>query len=241
MSDERFIQDLSSEIPEFKTKHDYLDVKGLYRDMIKIEVRGFCVQYTKRKNKERRNTEKHLQQQTDHLMNQLKTDRTKENLLKLYRFRAEYDAIAEYRTKGALVRSMAKKNTKYGEKITKYFLNMEKRQHCKSHISKLKTNNDMEINEPKTILEQGKMFYKNLYTAAHCNDSNYKLFFENSNIAKLEATQQEELERPLLNEECFLILKQCSKNKAPGTDGLSVKFSLRFWSLLGSRRNGTKS
>jgi len=110
---------------------------------------------------------------------------------------------------------------------------MEKRQHCKSHISKLKTNDNMEINDPKTILEQGKMFFKNLDTVVHCNNLNYKLFFENSNIAKLEATQQEELERPLLNKECFLRLKQCSKNKTPGTDGLSVEFYLRFWSLLG--------
>jgi len=50
---------------------------------------------------------------------------------------------------------MAKKNTKH-------FLIMEKRQHCKSHISKLKINDDMEINDPKTIFEQGKMFDKNL-------------------------------------------------------------------------------
>jgi len=56
---------------------------------------------------------------------------------------------------------------------------------------------------------------------------------EKACIVKLDATQQEELERPLLNEECFLILKQCSKNKTPGTDGLSVVFYLRFWSLLG--------
>ena len=74
--------------------------------------------------------------------------------------------------------------------------------------------------------------YKNLYTAAPCNGSNYKLFFENSNIARLEVTQLEELERPLLYEECFLILK-CSKNTSPGTGGLSVEFYLRFWSLLG--------
>jgi len=77
------------------------------------------------------------------------------------------------------------------------------------------------------------MFYKNLYTAVRGNDSNYKLFFENSNIAKLEATQQEELERPLLNQECFLILRECSKTKTSGTDGLSVEFYLRFSSLLG--------
>ena len=158
--------------------------------MIKMEVRCFCVQYTKWKNRERRNTEKHLQQQIDHLMSQLKTDRTKENISKLYRLRAEYNTIAEYRTKGAIVRSRIHWHENGKKKATKYFLNMEKRQHCKSHISKLKTNDDMEINDPKTILEQGKMFCK--ITAAHCRDSNYTLFFENSNIAKLEATQQEE-------------------------------------------------
>ena len=73
--------------------------------MIKMEVGGFCVQYTKREDREGRNTEKHLQQQIDHLMNYLKTDRAKENISKLYRLRAEYNAIAEYRTEGAIIRS----------------------------------------------------------------------------------------------------------------------------------------
>jgi len=130
LSDERFVQDLSSKITEFKTKHDYLDDKGLYWDMIKMEVRGFCVQYTKIKNRERRNTKKHLQRQIDHLMNQLKTDRTKENKEEFYRLRAEYNAIAEYRTKGAIIRSRIRWHEN-GEKKTYYFLNMEKRQHCK--------------------------------------------------------------------------------------------------------------
>ena len=47
-----------------------------------------------------------------------------------------------------------------GVKMTKKhykFSEYGKGQHCKSHISKLKTNDD-----PKTILEQEKMFYKNL-------------------------------------------------------------------------------
>jgi len=73
--------------------------------MIKMEVRGFCVQYTKRKKRERQNTEKHLQQQIDHLMNLVQTDRTKENISRFNRLRAEYNAIAEYRTKGAVIRS----------------------------------------------------------------------------------------------------------------------------------------
>lgn len=34
---------------------------------------------------------------------------------------------------------------------------MEKRQHCKSHISKLQKADDEEINDPKTILEQERL------------------------------------------------------------------------------------
>ena len=129
LSDERFIWDLSSKIPEFKTKHDYLDNKGLYWDMIKMEVRGFCVQYKKRKNRECQNTEKHLKQEIDQLINKLKTDRTKDKISKLYRLRAEYNAIAEYRTKGAIVRRRIRWHEN-GERNTKYFLNMEKKTTC---------------------------------------------------------------------------------------------------------------
>ena len=197
-----------------------------------MEVRGFCVQYTKRKNRERRNAEKNLQTQIDHLMTLLKTERSKENILKFYRLRAELNAIAEYRTKGAIIRSRTRWHEQ-GEKNTKYFLNLEKRHHFKTHISKLKTNDDREITTPNDILEQGKMFYKNLYTAAPCNNSKYNLFFENPNLAKLDETGKNELEHPLSNEECLHILEQCAKGKCPGSDGLSVEFYLRFWSMLG--------
>ena len=46
---------------------------------------------------------------------------------------------------------------------------------------------------------QGCVWTKN------CNDSNNKLIFENSDIARLEVTQQEEPKRLRLSEECFLI------------------------------------
>ncbi|KAL9987821.1 hypothetical protein ACROYT_G002189 [Oculina patagonica] len=77
------------------------------------------------------------------------------------------------------------------------------------------------------------MFYKNLYTAAPCNNSKYKLFFEDPNLVKLDETGKNELEHPLTNEECLHILEQCAKGKCPGSDGLSVEFYLHFWPMLG--------
>ena len=45
--------------------------------------------------------------------------------------------------------------------------------------------------------------------------------------------EQDKLEDPLRNEECFNVLKECAKGKCPGSDGLSVEFYLYFWPLLG--------
>lgn len=69
---------------------------------------------------------------------------------------AEYNTIAEFSTKGAIIRSRIRWHEN-SEKDFKYFLNLEKRRN-KSHILKLA--DDTEINVPKAILEQGKMFYE---------------------------------------------------------------------------------
>ena len=44
-----------------------------------MEMRGFCVQYSKRKNRERRNIKKDLSDQIDALMKALATNRSKED------------------------------------------------------------------------------------------------------------------------------------------------------------------
>ena len=124
-------------------------------------------------------------------MNQLKADRTKEDISKFYRLRAEFNAIAEYRTKGAIIRSRICWHENGEKRTLNTFWIRKKRQHCKSYISKLKTNDDIrEINDPKTIsyILQRTAMTRIMY----------------SNVSKLEATQQEELRSPLLNEECFI-------------------------------------
>ena len=68
LKDDTFVKNHAEKIPEFKDKHAYLTDKGLYWDMLKMEIRGFCVQYSKRKNRDKRNEERDLQNQIDTLM-----------------------------------------------------------------------------------------------------------------------------------------------------------------------------
>ena len=232
LDDNTFIEQLQSTIPGFKKKHNYLIDKGLYWDMIKMEVRGFCVQYSKRKNRKLRNREKELSEQIDALMKVLATNRSKENITKLYNLRTEFNKIAEHRTNGAIIRSRIRWHEK-GEKNTKYFLNLEKRQTSKTFISKLKSQDGHEITDSNEILNCQKLFYKNLYTAVPRSDLYDKLFFENPTLPKLNDIELEALDRPITNQECFEILKLCAKDKCPGSDGFTVEFYLHFWPMLG--------
>ena len=172
----KFTAELAAKIPEYKAKHNYLEDKGLFWDMLKMEVRGFCVQYSKRQSKIRRNAEKDLQKQIDQLMNVLKTNKSKENITQLYRLRAELNKIADYKTKGAIVRSRIRWHEE-GERNTKYFLNLEKRRHSKTHITKLKDKDGKEITDPSEILLSQREFYKNIYTSGPHDATYNDLFF----------------------------------------------------------------
>ena len=52
----------------------------------------------------------------------------------------------------------------HGEKSTKYFLNLEKRNYNHKVITKLKTNNGDEIVYPVDILKEEQNFNENLYS-----------------------------------------------------------------------------
>ena len=82
-----FVEQLQCLIPEYKKKYSNLADKGLFWDMIKMEIRGFCVRFSKRKSRMRRNIEKNLSDQIDALMKTLVTNRSKENIAKLYNLR----------------------------------------------------------------------------------------------------------------------------------------------------------
>ena len=169
LKDDTFVKNLAEKIPEFKDKHAYLTEKGLYWDMLKMEIRGFCVQYSKRKNRDKRNEERDLQKQIDTLMIALQTNRTKDNITRLHTLRARLNQIAEYRTRGAMVRSRVRWHEE-GERNTKYFLNLEKRNFSSTHISRLKTREGNETTNAEEILSMQKRFYEQLYAQVPCTN-----------------------------------------------------------------------
>ena len=77
--------------------------------------------------------------------------------------RKKIETIVETTTAGVMLRSRARW-VEHGEKSTKYFLNLEKRNHNNKVITKLKTNNGDEIVHPVDILKVEQNVYENLYS-----------------------------------------------------------------------------
>ena len=74
------------------------------------------------------------------------------------------ETFYEEKTKGIIIRARARWH-EHGEKSTKYFLNLEKRNHIKKHIRKLHISGVINT-DPFCILKEQEQFHKNLYKSS---------------------------------------------------------------------------
>ena len=80
-------------------------------------------------------------------------------------------------------------------------------------------------------------FYKALYSSQISEDTfnvSAPHFLNCKNIKRLDGEHQKICEGLITEEECLSALKQFSKNKTPGSDGLTAEFYLCFWDYVAS-------
>ena len=122
----------------------------------------------------------------------------------------------------------------HGERSSKYFLNLEKRNHVKKHIRKLYINGSI-TTDPLKILNEQKRFYQELYQSFNKKSNNSKeisLFLDNLNIPKLSEVDKNVCEGKISADECYKSLDSFQNNKTPGNDGIPIEFYKKFWSLI---------
>ena len=123
---------------------------------MKMEVRGFTFAYAKRKAKKKRNEKKQLQQQPNELL--VQSAQSKNNPLlrtKIQSTQIRLKRITDQKVKGAISRSKAKW-VEYGEKNTRYFLNLERKKGEKKNIIKLKLKDETETDDQEIIQRDGE-------------------------------------------------------------------------------------
>jgi hypothetical protein len=114
-----------------------------------------------------------------------------------------------------------------GEKPTKYFLNLEKRNYVSKLITCVRNDNGNDMKDD----------YQNLYDDrdGSLEKENFNNLFKDSdyNIKKLTTDQSNELEGDITYLEALNALKRMRPDKSPGPDGFTAEFFKFFWCDIG--------
>ena len=209
----------------------------LFFEMLKLTIRGNTIPYSTRKKKERDNRENGLVKQLDEVQSKLMSNHQCPTLIQeKVRIETELEQIRTEKTKGIMVRTRAKW-VKEGERCTKYFCNLEKRNYVDKAMQKITLNDGRTLTNTKDILNAQRDFYQNLYSTTNprLTPETEKMFFDDNNpfINKLSNEEAEQCEGKLTLEECLKALKCMQNEKTPGSDGFTAEFFKFFWRDIG--------
>ena len=145
----------------------------------------------------------------------------------------ELEEIRKDYVNGLLVRARAKW-IEDGEKPSKYFCNLEKRNFVNKNISKIITTSNKVITEQKELLGEIKRFYETLYSNRdeYLEDVNLNLLLQNCECVKITNDIKSNLENDITLAEISNALKLMKNEKSPGPDGYTAEFFKFFWNDL---------
>ena len=218
----------------------------LFFETILLNIRTMTIPYSSKKKKDRKTREYDLEKQIKTIQNLLGENHNAILEEILHELMTELEELREVYMKGLLLRAKANW-VENGEKPTKYFLNLEKRNYVNKNITKLISQQDQILSNQQEILIEVKNYFSNLYENKDVNFEEEELdsLLLDINIPKLSEDTRERLEAPLLLEELSYALKNMKNDKSPGPDGYTSEFYKFFWKdlkyfLLRSYNEGIK-
>jgi len=142
--------------------------------------------------------------------------------------KTELRSIYEDKGKQAMFRAKCRW-VENGERPTKYFFNLEKRNYCKKTKGKLRLQDDSITNDEKLILNHIEAYYKDFLTSQNTfSDDACDNFIQNLEIPKLSDDERDSLESPLTFRECKKVLETFQNDKTPREDGFTAEFYIFF-------------
>ena len=229
LADRNYVQMIRETLQICKEK--YVDINAqLYWEMVKMEIRGKSISYSTWKKKE--NLTKWTQ--IEHDINELEQKEilTEEENENLEVYKNQIQTFHENTYRAAMIRSRTDQY-EYGDKPTKYFLNLEKKNQEKKYLNQIRDSSGELVREKNKIMCEVQNFYDNLYSKkdsfTKCSVNVKNKFFDSTYCEPLDDTMKDTCEGLLTKEEIFKVLKVTANNKSPGIDGIPNEFYKFFW------------
>jgi hypothetical protein len=198
-------------------------------EYLKMIIRRETIRYSINKIKKRNMLKKYLIFEIKRLEKKL-TDANNDDVLSEYEnMKSDLDMLEKQQSLGTIFRSKARW-VEEGEKSTKYFLNLEKRNYEKKLIKCIGNDTNDLVCDTKQIMDKLYKFYYDLYkNSGTCDPEGFDEFTVDN---KLNIEDSQMLEQNITTDECKEALDMLPSGKTPGTDGLSVEFIKAFWKCI---------
>lgn len=196
----------------------------LFFEMILMEIRGRCISYSAFKKKEANKIESKLLEQ----INILENEDDQDNLNKLEDLKQQLSNFRQKKIEGSIIRSRVKWIID-GEKNSKYFCNLEKRNFIQKSVAFLERDSGEIINDTDSITKEAKLFYENLYAE---NLKNSLPFDNDLTSPTLSEEEKNKIEGEITTTELLSAIKSLNNDKSPGSDGFTSEFFKFFYNDL---------
>ena len=206
----------------------------LFFDQILMEIRGMTIPYATKRKKDKLREEETLMKQIS-ILNIFSQSSPESDIFMelLEEYKNKLENLRKEKLNGLILRSKAKW-IELGEKPSKYFCGLEKRNYTNRTVTRIVNNKNETVTDQKMILKEITSFYENLYSSRDDNIENVNLRERiTTNVPKLSINDSNMLEGKLSYNELLNAVKQTKNGKSPGTDGFTAEFFKVFWIDIG--------
>ena len=227
LQDKTFLQQTKQVMSEFFENNVGSANPQVVWDAAKCFFRGHCIKFSSWKKKQYLIKEKQLINEINILQTQIDntTCPSPDQLDELACKQKLLESLYNERLNGILIRSKARW-MELGERCTKYFINLVRRNYSRKNIQRLKRPSGEVIFNPQDILSDQVSFYSTLYsfeeTPVPLTEANCDGFFPTNYSKRLSNDQQQACEGLINVDELKNAIFSFQSGKAPGLDGIPV-------------------
>ena len=227
LTDDNFIDELKNIIKGCKRMYNYMRPSELW-DLIKFEIKQFARDWSKHKMQNEKSNKFKVYLKLNNLQNDLAVEtitNQREMIKTIDSLKLELDCFETMDARRAAFRCK-KSWVQGGEKMSKYYFGLEKRNHISKTMYVVRRNDGSLTKDYSEILNLQHDFYENLYSS----NANVAFNLNNNTGIVLSNELRNKLEETISIDEIFDAMMTLKSNKCPGMDGLSLEMYRCVWS-----------
>ena len=230
LDDESFCEYVMSRITDLSLCKTFFDSVKTWWDFFKESLRNDIITFAREKRKRLNYERVSLTNRLINLKRQLVQGFSSVSHEIIF-LESRLAALTDCALDGVKVRSRAQW-LEQGERPSRYFFKLERERIAKSEVKSILNSDGIEVFTREELERAHVDFYSKLFTDEPINPDCQKQLFDVLNTS-LSDSDRVACEGTLSLAELTSSLKTLNTDKAPGPDGFTAEFYVKFWSLLG--------